>query len=89
MGYSRGFVEKQTMRVDTRVLAGAIHVCLALAQHIVGPEDDPAAYGWVLARRGVPGNFVDFRWHRLLHHASLVPNRLVYRPIQVAAPTTR
>ncbi|MCY3624106.1 MAG: hypothetical protein OXH68_20640 [Gammaproteobacteria bacterium] len=42
VGYKPGFVvEKQTMRVDTRILAGAIHACLALAEHIVGPEEDP------------------------------------------------
>ena len=59
MGYTRGFlVEKQTMRVNTRVLAGAIHVCLALAEHIVGPEEDPTDYGCVLARRDAPGRFV-------------------------------
>ena len=59
MGYTRGFVvEKQTMRVNTRVLAGAIHVCLTLAEHIVGPEVDPTDYGCVLARRDAPGRFV-------------------------------
>ena len=59
MGYTRGFVvEKQTMRVNTRVLAGAIHVCLALAEHIVGPEENPTDYGCVLARRDAPGCFV-------------------------------
>ena len=59
MGYTRGFtVEKQTMRVNTRVLAGAIHVCLTLAEHIVGPDVDPTDYGCVLARRDAPGRFV-------------------------------
>ncbi len=59
MGYTRGFVvEKQTMRVNTRVLAGAICVCLALAEHIVGPEEDLTDYGYVLARRDSPGRFV-------------------------------
>ena len=59
MGYTRGFVvEKQTMRVNTRVLAAAIHICLALAEHIVGPEEDQTDYGCVLARRDAPGRFV-------------------------------
>ena len=59
VGYTRGFVvEKQTMRVDTRVLAGTIHACLALAEHIVGPEEDPTDYGCVLARRDAPERFV-------------------------------
>ena len=59
MGYTRGFVvEKQTMRVNTRVLAGAIHVCLTLAEHIVGPEEDPTDYGYVLERRDPPRRFV-------------------------------
>ena len=59
MGYTCGFVvEKQTMRVNTRVLAGAIHVCLTLAEHIVGPEEDPTDYGYVLERRDAPGRFV-------------------------------
>ena len=40
VGYARGFVvEKQTMRVTMRVLAGTIHVCFALAEHIVSPEE--------------------------------------------------
>ena len=56
MGYTRDFVaEKQTMRVNTRVLAGAIHVCLTLAEYIVGPEVDPTDYGCVLARRDALG----------------------------------
>ena len=59
VGYTRGFVvKKQTMRVDTRVLAGAIHACLALAKHIVGPEEDPTEYGCVLARRDASERFV-------------------------------
>ena len=59
MGYTRGFVvQKQTMSVNTRVLAGAIHVCLTLAEHILGPEVDPTDYGCVLARRDAPGRFV-------------------------------
>ena len=59
VGYTRHFVvEKQTMRVDTRVLAGAILVCFMLAEHILGPEEDPTNYGCVLARRDAPGRFV-------------------------------
>ena len=59
VGYPPGFiVEKQTMRVNPRVLAGAIHVCLTLAEHIVGPDVDPTDYGCVLARRDAPGRFV-------------------------------
>ena len=46
------------MRVNTRVLAGAIHICLTLAEHIVGPEEDPTDYGYVLERRDAPGRFV-------------------------------
>ena len=58
LGVTRGFsVEKQTLRVDMRVLAGAIRVCLTLADHILGPEDDPAAYGYVLESRD-GGSFV-------------------------------
>ena len=59
MGYTREFiVEKQAMRVNTRVLAGAIHACLALAEHIVGPEEDPTDYGYVLARRDASSRYV-------------------------------
>ena len=59
MGYTRGFiVEKQTMRVNTRVLAGAIHVCLTLAEHILGPEEDASDYGYVIARCDAPRRFV-------------------------------
>ena len=59
VGYTRGFtVEKQTMRVNTRVLAAALHLCLALADLILGPEADPMDYGCVLARKGAPGRFV-------------------------------
>ena len=59
VGYTRGFaVEKQTIGVNTRVLAAATHVCLTLAEHIVGPEEDPTTYGCVLARRHAPGRFV-------------------------------
>ena len=59
VGYTRGFVvKKQTMKVNTRVLAGAIHACLALAEHIAGPEEDPTDYGCVLARRDASERFV-------------------------------
>ena len=58
LGVTRGFsVEKQTLRVDMRVLAGAIRVCLTLAGHILGPEEDPADFGYVLESRG-GGSFV-------------------------------
>ena len=56
LGVTRGFsVEKQTLRVNMRVLAGAIRVCLTLADHILGPEDDSADYGYVLESRGGRG----------------------------------
>lgn len=58
LGVTRGFsVEKQTLRVDMRVLAGAIRVCLTLADHILGPEDDPADHGYVLESRN-GGSFI-------------------------------
>ena len=59
MGYTTGFVvQKQTVRINTRILAGSIHVCLALAEHIIGPEKDLADFGYVLARRDAPEHFV-------------------------------
>ncbi|MYE47543.1 MAG: hypothetical protein F4X25_12525 [Chloroflexi bacterium] len=58
LGVTRGFsVEKQTLRVDMRILAGALRVCLTLADHILGPEEDPSDYGYVLESRG-GGSFV-------------------------------
>lgn len=58
LGVTRGFsVEKQTLRVNMRVLAGALRVCLTLADLILGPEEDPADYGYVLESRG-GGSFV-------------------------------
>ena len=66
LGVTRGFsVEKQTMRVDMRVLAGAIRVCLTLADHILGPEEDPTDYGYVLESRS-GGSFVGQHEARLM-----------------------
>ena len=58
LGVTRGFsVEKQTLRVNMRVLAGALRACLALTDHMLGPEEDPADYGYALESRG-GGSFV-------------------------------
>ncbi len=38
VGVTRSFsIEKQTIRVDTRILAGSIRVLLTLAEHLLGP----------------------------------------------------